>query len=181
MAKKLVILVSVFVVFLPVTALAHGGVEHNTDDAVVQLFQKPLSPVAREYVVTDFIFTAKDGSRLRNIPVKLTLTDTHEGDASKDQVVLERSTKTDANGIVSFGYRYAKPDFYDIDLDFEVNGRAQEAGFLLGIRNPYKNWYTLGYIVVLLAGIGLGWLAAWRFSRQKKKAPRKGPPSTKTS
>lgn len=180
MTKRLVIVASLIVVLFPAVALAHGGVEHNTDDAVVQLYQTPLSPVAREYVVADLIFSAKDGSRLKNMPVTLTLTDTHEGDESKDRVVLERSTKTDANGIVSFGYRYAKPDFYDIDLDFEVNNRPQEAGFLISVRNPYKNWYSLGYVVVFAAGGGLGWLAARRNTGQKKKAPVKEPRSRKT-
>ena len=164
--KKLILASSlVGILLMPMTVLAHGGVQHNTDDAVIALYQTPLSPVVREYVETDFIFSDKAGARLKNMSVKLTLTDNYTGNEAKDKVVLVQNTKTDANGILRFAYRYPKPDFYDIDLDFTVNDKPQEGGFLLQIRNPYKNWYSLTYIFVLLIGLGGGWF----FSQRKMK------------
>lgn len=168
MFKKLLFVVVGCSLLIPAMVLAHGGVEHNTDDAVVQLYQSPLSPVAHEFVKADFIFADKVGNRLQNMPVKLTLTDTHQADESKDKVILARDTKTDANGIVSFGFRYSKPDYYDIDLDFALNGKPQEAGFLVGVRNPYKNWYSLGYVAVFGLGCAAGYLVFWGVGRRLK-------------
>jgi len=169
LVQKIVLLGSFLVILLmPLAVYAHGGVQHNTDDAVIALYQTPLSPVVREHVETDFIFSDKTGVRLINMPVKLTLTDNHTGDETKDKVALIQNTKTDANGILRFSYRYPKPDFYDIDLDFTVNGKPQEGGFLLQIRNPYKNWYSLTYIVVLLIGLGSGWFLASRRTKQTR-------------
>jgi hypothetical protein len=151
---------------IPVAASAHGGVEHNTDDAVVTLFQGPLSPIVRDKVKTDFVFSDKNNHRLKNTPVKLTITDIHEDHPEGDRIILTQNLKTDVNGILSFEKRYAKPDFYDIDLDFRVNGKAQEAGFLLQVRNPYKNWFSLTYIGVLAAGMAAGWFAAKRWGNK---------------
>jgi hypothetical protein len=152
MSRMFLLAVLGIVLAMPSVAMAHGGVEHNTDDAVVLLYQAPISPIMRERVTSSFIFTDKSGNRLTNMPVTLTLTDTFYGDESKDKKVLTQNVKTDANGMVSFTYRYAKPDYYDIDLDFDVNGSPQEAGFLTQVRNPYKTWYSLTYIPVLFIG-----------------------------
>jgi hypothetical protein len=157
--------IAVFILQFSGQSLAHGGVEHNTADGVVTLFQTPLSPVTREYTVASFIFADKTGSRLTNMPVKLTVTDTYYGDESKDKVILTRELQTDANGLISFGFRYPKPDYYDLDLDFDMNGKPQEAGFLIQVRNPYKTWYSLTYLFVLRAGAGIGWFLHSRRSR----------------
>ena len=163
MRFKLAALVGLAWLILPVQALAHGGVQQNTDNAIVTLYQTPLSPVVCEKVTTDFVIKSKDGDRLKNMPVKLSLTDTYYGDSTKDKMVLTQNLRTDANGLLAFSYRYAKPDYYDIDLDFKVDGKSQESGFLIQVRNPYKNWYSLTYVAVLGVGLGLGcWLARSR-------------------
>ena len=134
MKKRLKILFCCAAAALAVSAaLAHGGMQRSAGSVVVTLYQTPLSPFVGEPVTMTFALTGADGAALFDHEVKLTLTDTFTGDASKDRVILEKTYQTDANGDFEFEYSFPNPDYFDVDLAFldPVTGHEEEAGFLV--------------------------------------------------
>jgi len=137
----------------PISADAHGGMQQNTDDAVITLYQEPLSLVIGEHVALSFVFSDKSDNRLRNMPVKLTLIDTYHGNAKKDKTLLTKTYTTDANGIINFNYTFWKPNYYDFDLDFRAANRDQQAGFLVQVSG--LSWLAYG-LMAGTAALGAG-------------------------
>src|SRR3989344_5102095 len=101
MHLKFLLLLFLFIsfLFLDKEAFAHGGVEKSSGPVTVDIFQDPLSPLVDEKVKFSFIFNDTElKKRIPNLPVKLKVINTFEGDESKDKVILETSKKTDKNG-----------------------------------------------------------------------------------
>jgi len=145
---------------IPSFTFAHGGVEKLIGTTIVFLNQTPLSPLVGEKVHLPFVFTdEKTHTPLKNLPVKVTVTDTFPGDESKDVVIYKTTMTTDVNGLLDFSYTFQKENYFDIDLDFkDAAGISQETGFLVQARakesglsmNKQNTLFFVGGAVLIL-------------------------------
>ncbi len=135
--KKLLLILALLV---PISVSAHGGAAQITGNTVVFIKQNPLSPLIGEEVFASFVLRdRKDVSRpLPNTPVRIRLIDTFYGDESKDQIILTKNIKTDANGAFEFRYTFNKQNYFDIDLTYDdpETGEELETGYLVYPRDP---------------------------------------------
>lgn len=154
-------------------ASAHGGVQRIAGNAVVTLYQSPISPFVGEPVKMTFALTGPGGAALADREVELTLTDTFTGDESKDKVVLTKTYRTDANGDLEFDQTFPNPDYFDVDLSFAdpVTGDEDEAGFLVQPRALPSTGpaTTTGAAAGFAAGLSIAWLVSRR-NRTRKDA-----------
>jgi hypothetical protein len=158
------------VLVIPLSAAAHGGVYKNVNNSSVVLIQNPLSPIVGESVVFSFTLLDKSNTPLADRNVKLTLIDTFFGDPTKDQEILAREFKTDANGAFEFEYRFEKANYFDVDLEFNdpVTNAVNETGFLVQTRaNPSKLNELFQILSLGLLGALTGFLLV-KFTRRKK-------------
>jgi hypothetical protein len=135
-------------------SLAHGGFEKRAGDTVVYVTQTPVSPLVGEPVTVNLVFQANDSlERWKNLDVHIKLVDTFYGDESKDKVIYQTVSKTDANGSLNFYHTFDKENYFDLDISFTnpKTGKPEETGFLIQPRNrPPASWPTL---ISICAGI----------------------------
>lgn len=161
MAKKIsLILTILLIIFSPMFAMAHGGVQKQAGNTTVYLSQNPISPLVGEEVSMTFVLKQGLNEPLTNLNVTLSVVDTFYGDATKDKTVLVEQKETDANGAFEFSYTFDKENYFDIDIKFNdpKTGEPQETGFLIQPRTTeirYRN-NRLAIFAAGIAGIIIG-------------------------
>lgn len=150
---------------------AHGGVEKSRGNTIVYLSQEPLSPLVGEEVMMTFVLGRPTGTdRLRDLEVELTVIDTFPDDATKDQVILKETKRTDANGAIEFAYTFTKENFFDVELNYKdpSNNQEEEVGFLVQTRSqPPVPSRTKELMLFLAGGIVLGFVLTKALSKSK--------------
>lgn len=165
MIKKITILFFIFdFLFFPHLAMAHGGVEKSSGNILVTLFQTPLSPLVGEKVTFTFILSNPTKTIiLKNKQVRIVVTRTTTGDASKDKIVYAQTVKSDVNGIINFAYTFPFTNYYDIDLEFgKPHDETKTTGFLVQPReNLQNNVQFLEIILVVSIILNFVFLFYW--------------------
>lgn len=167
--KSYIYIFMAILLLTPLRVLAHGGTEKSSGNTIVFLTQNPISPLIGEQVRMNFVFAPKDNilERRRNLPVTLVLKDTFYGDETKDEVLLTREFKTDANGSFNFDYTYGAEGYFDIELQFleSENGSPQKIGFLVQPRHiAVGNINVIHFLATMFAGIVIGTLIKTKIS-----------------
>ena len=135
--KKIVISLFILALF-PLLTSAHGSVAQVINNSIVFLSQHPQSVLVGENVKSTFSLKDKEFKVLANIPVKLTVIETFDGDSSLDKQIFTQDYTTDVNGAFSFEYSgFARETYYDVELAFAdpVTGEENVTGFLIKPRD----------------------------------------------
>jgi hypothetical protein len=111
-------------------SLAHGGFEKRAGDTVVYVTQTPVSPLVGEPVTVNLVFQANDSlERWKNLDVHIKLVDTFYGDESKDKVIYQTVSKTDANGSLNFYHTFDKENYFELS---ELSHRLRSTSYNVG-------------------------------------------------
>ncbi len=145
-------------------SFSNGGCVKVAGDVFVQLSAVPIAPKVNEQASFLISFGNKDGLLDKRINGTLRI-------VKSGNTIFEK--KFDAQGILSLKYTFKDAGFYEMYIDFAMNGKDYHPeDFAMEVvdsrENPAQN-ITLSNIIFLIAGIAIGCglaLIAKKFSKK---------------
>ena len=144
--KKILLLMSIFVLLIPIT-YSNGGCIKVADDILVQLSSSPLVPIVNKEASFLFSFGNIQKELIKEeINGKLWITKNEEKILTKDFKVKD--------GILDLKHNFKNPGLYEIFLEFQINNKTYTPeDFLIEVKGKEANFkYNILFLSIGIIG-----------------------------
>lgn len=153
----------IFILILPIT-YSDGGCVKVAGDVFVQISAVPIAPKSNEQASFLISFGNRDGLLDKRINGTLRI-------VKSGNTIFEK--KFDVQGILSLKYTFKDAGFYEMYIDFTMNGKDYHPeDFAMEVVDRKINlWQNILFsnVIFLIAGIAVGTAAILLIKRKSKK------------